>query len=239
MNSVTFVKSIPWLMKKSLFFTLFALLWLGSYAQLPQFSPMHFEGWIYNNPFIELTSQDISNNRIVLYKTTQGFNYTLTSPEFPCRMGQTIDMTVTWVTEQWKNSNFDVSKVALTAAILDENDVALDSVTYRLTSSTVSRTNYLEMSIAIPRGLTTTSLRFAAWKADVNSLGAVRQVVVTSTLHGDVNLDGEVNIADVNAVTDIILGADADEDLRHRADVNRDNEVGVADINSVIDIIMG
>ena len=186
-------------MKKSLFFILFALLWLGSYAQLPQFSPMHFEGWIYNNPY----------------------------------------MTVTWVTEQWKNSNFDVSKVALTAAILDENDVALDSVTYRLTSSTVSRTNYLEMSIAIPRGLTSTRLRFAAWKADVNSLGAVRQVVVTSTLHGDVNLDGEVNIADVNAVTDIILGADADEDLRHRADVNRDNEVGVADINSVIDIIMG
>ena len=180
-----------------------------SYAQLPQFSPMHFEGWIYNNPFIELTSQDISNNRIVLYKTTQGFNYTLTSPEFPCRMGQTIDMTVTWVTDQWKSSNFDVSKVALTAAILDENDVALDSVTYRLTSSTVSRTNYLEMSIAIPRGLTSTRLRFAAWKADVN------------------------------AVTDVILGADADEDLRHRADVNRDNEVGVADINSVIDIIMG
>lgn len=226
-------------MKYSLLFTFFAMLWVGSYAQLPQFSPMNFEGWIYNNPFIKLTKQDISNNKIVLYKTTQGLDYTLTSPEFSCRMGQTIDMTVTWVTDQWQNSNFDVSKVALTAAILDENDVALDSVTYRLTSSTVSRTNYIEMSIAIPRGLTSTRLRFAAWKADVNSLGAVRQVVVTSTLSGDVNLDGEVNIADVNAIIDVILGGDTDEDLRHRADVNRDSEVSVADINSVIDIIMG
>jgi len=70
-------------------------------------------------------------------------------------------------------------------------------------------------------------------------LGAVRQIVMTSTLRGDVNQDGEVSVADVNAVIDVILGSDADDDLRHRADVNRDGEVSVADINSVIDVIMG
>ena len=146
-------------------------------------------------------------------------------------------MTVTWITDQWQNSNFVVRKVALTASLLDENDATVDSVTFKPT--TVNRTNYVNLSITVPRGLTTAKLRFFAWQADVNSLGAVRQIVMTSTLRGDVNLDGEVTVADVNAVIDVILGSDSDEDLRQRADVNRDGEVSVADINSVIDIIMG
>ncbi len=55
-------------------------------------------------------------------------------------------------------------------------------------------------------------------------------------LPGDVNGDGEVNIADINALIDIILcGVDNSEG---RADVNRDGEVNIADINAVIDIIL-
>ena len=51
---------------------------------------------------------------------------------------------------------------------------------------------------------------------------------------GDVNGDGEVNIADVNAIIDfILLGLSADN-----ADVNKDGEVNIADINAVIDIIL-
>jgi len=54
-------------------------------------------------------------------------------------------------------------------------------------------------------------------------------------LPGDVNGDGEVNIADVNTLIDMILsGADATGD----ADVNGDNEVNIADVNAVIDIIL-
>ena len=56
---------------------------------------------------------------------------------------------------------------------------------------------------------------------------------------GDVNGDGEVNIADVNALIDIILGADADADTKARADVNEDSEINVADVNALIDIILG
>ena len=225
-------------MRRVTLYILFFMIAMTSLAQqMPQFSPREFEGWVYENPFIELTQQNIINNKIVLYTTSQGLRHTLTSPEFSCRAGQTIDMTVTWITDQWQNSNFVVRKVALTASLLDENDATVDSVTFKPT--TVNRTNYVNLSITVPRGLTTAKLRFFAWQADVNSLGAVRQIVMTSTLRGDVNLDGEVNVADVNAVIDVILGGDADEDLRQRADVDRDGEVSVADINSVIDIIMG
>jgi hypothetical protein len=61
---------------------------------------------------------------------------------------------------------------------------------------------------------------------------------MVSSLRGDVNQDGEVTVADVNAVIDVILGTAADEDLRRRADVNRDGEVSLADINSVVDYIV-
>ena len=53
---------------------------------------------------------------------------------------------------------------------------------------------------------------------------------------GDVNGDGEVTIADVNMLIDIILGAE--DNSEGRSDVNGDGEVGIADVNSVIDIIL-
>ena len=51
---------------------------------------------------------------------------------------------------------------------------------------------------------------------------------------GDVNADGEVNIADINAVIDQILSANYTES----GDVNGDHEVNIADINAIIDMIL-
>lgn len=57
-----------------------------------------------------------------------------------------------------------------------------------------------------------------------------------STIKGDVNGDGEVNIADINAIIDIILSS---KETNMKGDVNGDGEVNIADINAVIDIILG
>ena len=54
-------------------------------------------------------------------------------------------------------------------------------------------------------------------------------------IEGDVNGDGEVNIADVNAIIDYILSGNMDA----KGDVNGDGEVNIADVNAVIDIILG
>ena len=54
-------------------------------------------------------------------------------------------------------------------------------------------------------------------------------------LPGDVNGDREVNIADVNAVINIILSGNDDNTA---ADVNGDGEINIADVNAVIDIIL-
>lgn len=53
---------------------------------------------------------------------------------------------------------------------------------------------------------------------------------------GDVNNDGEVNIADVNAVINVILGGGGNITS---ADVNADGEVNIADVNAIIRIILG
>ena len=58
-------------------------------------------------------------------------------------------------------------------------------------------------------------------------------------LHGDVNMDGEVNIGDVGALMDIILGGYTNAEITSRADVNGDGEITVSDVNSLVIIIMG
>ena len=55
------------------------------------------------------------------------------------------------------------------------------------------------------------------------------------TITGDVNGDGEVNIADVNVIIGMILDGIND----NAGDVNGDGEVNIADVNAVINIILG
>ncbi len=60
-----------------------------------------------------------------------------------------------------------------------------------------------------------------------------------TTQVGDVNADGEINIADVNVLTDIILGGqEVSHDTAQRADVNHDGEINIADVNVLVDIIL-
>ncbi len=59
-------------------------------------------------------------------------------------------------------------------------------------------------------------------------------------LKGDVNNDGEINIADINALTEIILSgaASVDAETFWRADVAEDGELGIADVNALIALIL-
>jgi hypothetical protein len=57
----------------------------------------------------------------------------------------------------------------------------------------------------------------------------------SSNIKGDVNNDGEVNIADVNTIIDAILSGSNNLNC----DVNADKEINIADVNELIDIILG
>ena len=59
-----------------------------------------------------------------------------------------------------------------------------------------------------------------------------------SFLKGDVNGDGEVNISDVAALIDFLLGGNVDADTRKRADVNDNGEINISDVTTLIDILL-
>lgn len=57
---------------------------------------------------------------------------------------------------------------------------------------------------------------------------------------GDVNGDGEITIADVTALVNIVLGKDAEELYNHSAaDVNQDNDVTIADVTALVNRLLG
>ena len=64
---------------------------------------------------------------------------------------------------------------------------------------------------------------------------ALTTLVANAALKGDVNNDGEVGLADVNTLVDMILT----DDILMSGDVNGDGEINVADVNTLISIILG
>ncbi len=56
----------------------------------------------------------------------------------------------------------------------------------------------------------------------------------SSNIEGDVNADGDVNIADINFVIDAVLSTHPDIN----ADVNHDGDINIADINYLIDLVL-
>ena len=92
----------------------------------------------------------------------------------------------------------------------------------------VSDADYSDRTLHVPYGMT------YAYQADERWYPYFGRIV-EDQVRGDVNGDGEVNIADVNAVIDEILT----DGSNTAADVNADGEINIADMNAVIDIILG
>ena len=65
-----------------------------------------------------------------------------------------------------------------------------------------------------------------------------KNIVGLDPSSGDVNCDGEVNLADINCIINNIMGVVTDNLSYYLSDVNCDGGVGIADINALIDIIL-
>ena len=89
--------------------------------------------------------------------------------------------------------------------------------------------NQSQIPLTVPAGSQKDYQAAAQWKEFLFESGWIK---------GDVNNDGEVNIADINAVVSIILGAQVSSETWQRADVNGDGEINIADINAVVGIVL-
>ena len=66
--------------------------------------------------------------------------------------------------------------------------------------------------------------------------------VMAVSIAGDVNKDGRVDISDVTALIDIVLGKDSTQPYQNdhdAADVNDDDNIDISDVTALIDIILG
>ncbi len=72
----------------------------------------------------------------------------------------------------------------------------------------------------------------------IRELSCVRHIPPLRYTIGDVNEDGEVSIADVTALVNIILGKQASFRME-LADTNEDQDVSIADVTALVNIILG
>lgn len=99
-------------------------------------------------------------------------------------------------------------------------------------------------------GILNNALNNGTWTGDANSVvftfnatQKINTIKITyeveatepEVLLGDVNNDGEVTIADVTALVNILLGKDA---YRDAADVNEDTDVTIADVTALVKMIL-
>ena len=75
--------------------------------------------------------------------------------------------------------------------------------------------------------------------ASVSEWSNVQTVTLAQSYkRGDVNGDGNVDIADLTLLVNILLETPAADDVMLRADVNEDGNVEVADLTSLINILL-
>lgn len=89
----------------------------------------------------------------------------------------------------------------------------------------------------------TTWTAMPANKAWIEYTGTAELVLpfAPATLKGDVDRDGDIDIDDVNATIDIVLGRDTEAynyDLE-AADADNDNDRDIDDVNTIIDMVLG
>ena len=70
-----------------------------------------------------------------------------------------------------------------------------------------------------------------------HSVSNITVDILDTALKGDVNRDGRVNVSDVSALINMILGVTAMD--QEAADVNGDGRVNVSDVSALINIILG
>ena len=223
------------MMKRITLITLTLFLALTSAAQdLPQFAYNNYEGWIYNNPGVELNNLTIGRAQIRLYVDSQGLVLSLTSPQFSCQGLDSIQAEVRWRSES--------TAVALTMALDDINGTPLDSATC-LPSNSSSEQTFI-YTLPIPHGQDSARVRLVSWNAVAATSGAVRQISltgITSQAHevilGDVDDDGAVNISDVTALIDYLLKGTSDVNL-DAADIDHDGKISISDVTELINMLL-
>lgn len=216
-----------------LLFVLLTAVWATA-QELPYFAQNSYDGWIYNNPGVELTSSNIINAKVRLYVDSQGLVITLISPEFSCQGLDSIRADV-----KWRSGS---EAIDLTLALDAADGTPLDSATCLPASP--SRDQDFVFMIPVPAGLTTARMRFVSWHAQAATSGAVRRAVFTGitgqtheVLPGDIDGNGVLNISDITRLISLVLCGSTDYQPEV-ADIDGNGSLNITDITRLISMVL-
>ncbi len=120
-------------------------------------------------------------------------------------------------------------------------------VTVLTTVTTASAADVIELTFA-GRGEATTADQVTVTNLTHTDIAPVtlsgsatlRLVDVAAAMRkGDVNVDNQVGIGDIVAITNVMAGSSTDAGLKTRSDVNGDGEVGIGDIVAITNLMAG
>lgn len=199
--------------------------------------PQNYNNWTYTRESVELTSANITGNKINLYKGDSGQDYTLVSPAFQRGSLRQLSISVKGRSQSYNNTNYSAYKGSPTVEILDGEGNVLKSCFHEFNDKVRERAFTVEIDltdvVASPL-----RLRVACWNANIVSALSINEVVVSSAhLMGDVDGDGSVTSADVTVLYNWLLNND-DSNLVD-GDVDGDGSVTSGDVTCAYNILIG
>lgn len=224
------------LLGKKMAFTVLCLAFgiLVQAQKLAEFNLNSFDDWFYTRSGVELNTNSICTNKVNLYG-----GYMLISPQFSAKVVKFVKVEAKIAVKEYAQPKYSVSKASPTLELLNEQGEVV--VAKRHAYSEALPQQVFEDYLAVPEGARKLTMRISAPKADVNSAGAVHELVLTasesdgSLVVGDLNGDGVCDVTDVTSLINIILEEKVTTDV---ADINGDGHIDVSDVTALINNIL-
>lgn len=211
-------------------------------ADLAQFNQNNYDGWTYWRGSVwNLTTAYISANKVTLFKTSKGTDYTLTSPMIDASGHAAVKVDFTYISRAIIGgdfSNYSMHKMSPYVELLDSAGDVLAKQKCTIADSLITHT--LSATLQLPSGMRSVAVRLAAYDADANNAGAVREVTIAGTdghKLGDVDGNGNIDVSDATIVINYVLGRH-DGLVLSTVDINGDGQVDVSDVTTLVNLIL-
>ena len=214
----------------------------SSYGNITYTIPAGYENKTFTMKITTGSTSDGAGNLTVATPQTSAVGHNFSAGEtfawlVTASSGQKITITSTDANYSPDIAKIEVYSGDATAVTLNANETGNE--TYRLITGITNK--YYDVTNLIDEGTYTYRVK-AVYNGNTESEWSnIEEVTLfenTSSIKGDVNMDGEVNVNDVTTLVNYILGKNPSPFDSVAADVNEDTTINVNDVTALINLIL-
>ena len=214
----------------------------GSYGNITYTVPAGYENQTFTMKITTGSTSDGAGNLTVATPQTSAVGHNFSAGEtfawlVTASSGQKITITSTDANYSPDIAKIEVYSGDATAVTLNANETGNE--TYRLITGITNK--YYDVTNLIDEGTYTYKVKAVYTNNTESNWSNVEEVTLfenTSSIKGDVNMDGEVNVNDVTTLINYILGKNPTPFDSVAADVNEDTAINVNDVTALINLIL-